>query len=83
MEPPVCKICGKRHWSRLCEPVTRTVTEPGPVTRIVTGCPNCKLLEAEITWLKRQLSEVNGVKPLAMTGAQRVAKLRAKRKGKP
>ena len=79
MEPPVCKLCGQRHWSRLC--VTRTVTEP--VTRNVTACPNCKLLEAEITWLKRQLSEAHGAKPLAMTGAQRVAKLRAKRKGKP
>jgi hypothetical protein len=40
MDAPVCRTCGQKHWSRLCEgfgadkPVTKAVTEP--VTKPVT-----------------------------------------------
>jgi len=88
MEPPFCKVCGKRHWSRMCEPVTADVTQPGPVTMPVTPNPVSRLmlereneaLRLEVVKLKQALSEAHGAKPLAMTGAQRVARLRAKRK---
>jgi hypothetical protein len=75
MDAPTCKLCGERHWSRLCEPVTRTVTVTARVT-----CQECEQLRAEVARLKVLLADANGVKPLAMTGAERVKKLRAKRK---
>jgi hypothetical protein len=42
MDAPVCRTCGKKHWSRLCagevtDPVTQTVT--GQVTKPVTVTP--------------------------------------------
>lgn len=101
MKPPICRTCGKSHWSRLCngdvtddvtEPVTKPPVTP-PVTRPVTPklvAPSQLLvleveneaLRSEVARLKQALSEANGSRPLAMTGAERVRKLRAKRKEK-
>lgn len=64
----------------------RRVTPAAPVTR-VTGCPRCKLLEAqiaafeaEVKWLKQTLSMSRQVGGPVMTGAERVRNLRARRK---
>jgi hypothetical protein len=39
MDPPVCRTCGKKHWSRVCTetlPVTRQEDEALPVAQPVT-----------------------------------------------
>jgi hypothetical protein len=35
MDAPICRSCGKKHWSRLCDDVTSHVTPN--VTKGVTG----------------------------------------------
>jgi hypothetical protein len=89
MDAPTCKICGEKHWSRLCNPVTkgvtRTVTRTADVTPAVT-CAECERLRDEVAKLKRLLADANGgnmiVTKQAMTGAERVKKLRERRKAK-
>lgn len=89
MDAPLCKICGNRHWERMCPvtkavtaPVTKAVTKAVDVTPAVT-CPECAKLRREVVRLTALLVEAADLKPrkpLAMTGAERVKKLRAKRK---
>lgn len=38
MDPPICRICGNKHWSRLCDGVTKNVTSA--VTKPVTPEPS-------------------------------------------
>jgi hypothetical protein len=83
MDAPKCRICGKGHWSPVCDgndDVTKRVTpvtKPVAVTPGVTVCPHCLTLAAEVERLRAELVRV--VK-LPMTSAERVRKLRAKRK---
>jgi len=97
MEAPVCKLCGKRHWSRLCyEPsrnvtsrVTRNannVTEPvTPVTTIVT--PQVADLEQEVGHWKQEAARLEAeVKHLKqqlspMTAAERAKNYRKRKSG--
>lgn len=46
MEPPLCRTCGKKHWSRVCEE-TSTVTVTKPVSATVTPNVTPKLSAIE------------------------------------
>jgi hypothetical protein len=101
MDAPVCRTCGKKHWSRVCsggddvtppspKPVTPRVTVTETVTpRLVAPSRLAALeveneaLRAEIVMLKRKLAEAHGGGKAAMTGAERVRKLRERRKQSP
>jgi hypothetical protein len=75
MDAPVCRTCGKKHWSRLCDgegAVTKrpvALPEPRSVTvkpeRSVTGSTAFALeidaLRAEVAMLKRKLAEAGTV----------------------
>jgi hypothetical protein len=84
MDAPVCRTCGQKHWSRVCDvtpAVTKPVTPPVTVTKPVTQTINDLIIEnaalsAEVAMLKRKLAS-----RVAMTSAERVRKHRAK--GKP
>ena len=91
MEAPKCRTCGERHWSRLCFPVTKSVTvTPSvtpPVTTIVT--PRQADLETENKRLRaeveRLLEEVRRLKQeiaqgRLLTAAERQRNSRARRK---
>ena len=82
MEPPLCRTCERRHWSRLCyeprnEPVTPRVT---PVTKtLAVACSQCQLYEAEIKRLKRALASAHAEPKVVMSAAERMKKMRAKK----
>jgi hypothetical protein len=82
MDAPVCRTCGKKHWSRLCQgddvtlPEPRSVT-PKPVSSVtmptavaVTLKAECARLTAEVIILKRKLAEA-GVKQTACPECER------------
>ena len=80
MDAPKCRICGERHWSRLCavtRNVTPVVTKPVTVTPAVTDPRDQEIarLRAEVEMLKRMLDTV-----APMTGAERMRKLREKKR---
>jgi hypothetical protein len=85
MDAPICKICGEKHWSRLCNPVTKGVTSNAPVTKIVT--PRQADLEADnkrlVGEVARLTEEVRALKQelagkAPMSAAERQRKRRAK-----
>lgn len=82
MDAPVCRICGEKHWSRVCgaPPVTKTVTFKPDVTRAVTRCTECEALRAEVKMLKAELAKA---RPAPLTPADRMRKMRAKTKERP
>ena len=79
MDAPVCRTCGKKHWSRLCagsvtDPVTQAVT-PEPVTSQGPGNATPRIMEiealrAEVVMLKRQLADA-GTKATACPECER------------
>jgi uncharacterized protein YlxW (UPF0749 family) len=90
MDAPICRVCGKKHWSRVCDgddAVTKRVTQADPVTKIVTTrqadleIGNRRLvaenerLTTEVASLKRQLAEAHTP---PKTGAERMRAHRAK-----
>jgi hypothetical protein len=93
MDAPKCRICGERHWSRLCvtPDVTRDVTRDVTVTKPVT-CQQCERLRAEIVDLTSSLAQSQrlvaelrkllkeAVPKLAMSGAERVRNHRQRKK---
>ena len=76
--------------------MTETVTQPGPVTMPVTFkvYPGLEVtaedvtnmvreivdLTAEVAMLKRQLADTNGAPAIAATAAERMKRMRAKKK---
>lgn len=50
MDPPVCRTCGNKHWSRLCDGVTKRVTSGPAVTKPVTPVP--PLTPDQVEYLK-------------------------------
>lgn len=94
MDAPTCRICGEKHWSRVCDgddAVTKRVTPSRPVTVPVTpddpawkpsAQAQIDALVAEVAMLKRELAEARGGKPRPLTAAERMKKMReAKRRG--
>lgn len=93
MEPPLCRTCNKRHWSRLCyeprndvtkiatPPVAKPVTSGSHVAPSVTRDYEAEIeaLQAEVAMLKRALAEASGGKPKPMTAAERMKKSRERR----
>jgi hypothetical protein len=83
MEPPLCRTCGKNHWSRLCEAVTPAVTSPVTprVTQTIADLvAENGALRAEVKMLKAELAKAH--KP-PMTGAERVRKHRDRKASRP
>jgi hypothetical protein len=92
MEAPICKICGERHWSRLCyaprnAPVTKAVTAPERATpklvapsQLAAALTENEALRAEVVMLKQKLSEANGGARAAASASERMKKMRAKKK---
>jgi hypothetical protein len=94
MDAPVCRTCGKKHWSRICQgdDVTSPVTPPSPkpVTKPVTSdvprsvAPSkLAALEVENEALRAEVAmlkaELAKARPVTTTSAERMRKLRAKR----
>jgi hypothetical protein len=72
MDPPVCRICGKKHWSRVCgqedvrgqeeapvqgqEPRPRTPKLVAP-SELKAAQGEIEALRAEVVELKRELAQ--------------------------
>jgi hypothetical protein len=94
MEAPVCRICGKKHWARVCadvtsvtpgvtSPVTPIVTVPRSVapSKLAAAEKEIERLTGEVAYLKMLLAGKPGATP-PMTGAERVRRLRERRKSR-
>jgi hypothetical protein len=94
MDAPVCRTCGTRHWSRLCndvatKPVARnedvalqSVNEK-PVSNFLMSDleRENELLRLEVARLRAELSATpQTVKPVPMTATERSRKLRARQR---
>jgi hypothetical protein len=94
MDAPTCKICGEKHWSRLCNPVTKGRNAVTPVTpernvpKLVAPSQLKALeveneaLRAEVVTLKKLLSDANGGKEAVQSAKERMRKMRERKKAK-
>jgi hypothetical protein len=70
MDPPVCRICGKKHWSRVCGQEADVRGQPAPVLGQDEPRPRTpqghwtdqwkteiEALRAEVVELKRELAQ--------------------------
>jgi hypothetical protein len=95
MEAPKCRVCGERHWSRVCndgdqpmkgvtKPVTVTPAVMHEVTKTVTWCKTCGenavLIEALEDEVAMLKRQLAAYTKAAMTPAERMKKMRASRK---
>jgi hypothetical protein len=86
MDAPTCKICGQKHWSRLCNPVTKGEARNATVADVTlqrNATPKLvapselraakvevEALRAEVVQLKRELAEA-GTKATACPECER------------
>ena len=92
MEAPKCRICGERHWARLCEvtlPEPRNVTETHVTEKrnVTPRILEIEALTAEVVRLKRELADA-GARAVACPECERrrqevAARVRKHRKAKP
>jgi hypothetical protein len=54
MDAPVCRTCGKKHWSRVCDDVTKPVTKNVTPRDTVSVTPQKEIeaLRAELDYVR-------------------------------
>jgi hypothetical protein len=96
MKPPLCKVCGEAHWSRLCHTdrverdasgnhtVTAGVTVTAPVTPKLIAPSQLAAAQAEIEALQAEVVKLKRalaeVGHKVMTGAERARKHRERKR---
>lgn len=86
MDPPICRACGKRHWSRVCNDAALHATKPfvPDVPRLVAPSKLAALvaeneaLTAEVAMLKKKLAGRPPKSERAMTATERSRKRRVR-----